>query len=255
MGHGGPFVTFSPTCKREHHWLFSSSLGGTERGIMLPKKQFWGKTQFKVQLDLYLVLSPVVSASLWSLVMLNTPCLGSSLGLWAWSIHGTPDCVVWDHSLLSQLATAEKLEHTDKTKWCLQRNVNVCIRHLQKQADGFPTAPAPVNTWSRQPLGISCIIPLLSQAGSRALSTCLFPQMRENGREGLVANLTHTPEFQTNPCGSDLSFHWGLGNWTTGALLRNHKYFTAVEQLVYVQLVGLGRASDQPQEPRGMAEN
>lgn len=53
-----------------------------------------------------------------------------------------PHCVVWDPPLPSQLSTAEKLKHTDKTKWCLQRNVNVCTRHLQKQADGFPSAPA-----------------------------------------------------------------------------------------------------------------
>lgn len=80
-----------------------------------------------------------------------------------------PAGVVWDHPLPSQLATAEKLKQTDKTKWCLQRNVNVCTRHLQKQADGFPTAPARANTGSRQPLGKSCIILVLSQAGSRAL--------------------------------------------------------------------------------------
>lgn len=47
MGHVESFVTFSPTRERERHWLFRSSSEGTERGMALPKKQFWGKTQFK----------------------------------------------------------------------------------------------------------------------------------------------------------------------------------------------------------------
>lgn len=96
-----------------------------------------------------------------------------------------PLCVVWDHPLPSQLATAEKLEHTDKTKWCLQRNVNVCTRHLQKQADGFPTAPARANTGSRQPLGISCIIPLFKGWQQGTVNMSAPSDERERGGKGL----------------------------------------------------------------------
>lgn len=177
------------------------------------------------------MLSPAVFAPLESLVMLNDPrppCLGSPLGLGALV---APHCVVWDHPLPSQLETAEELKHTDQTKWCLQRNVNVCTRHLQKQADGFPTAPAPANAGSRQPLGIPWIIPLLSQAGSRALwwRVCSLRWDR-TGRERFMPSLTHVPEFHTSPYSS-----------TVIPLIQNHKFSTAV--LVYFQVVVLGRDS------------
>lgn len=186
--------------------------------------------------------------------MLNTPDPPAWDPPWGCELGAfvAPLCVVWDHPLPSQLATAEKLEHTDKTKWCLQRNVNVCTRHLQKQADGFPTAPARANTGSRQPLGISCIIPLLSLLAAGHSKRVCSLRWERTGRERFVASLSHTPELLTSPYSSDLSFHWWLGNWTTGPLIQNHKYSTAVEQLVYGQVVVLGRAS---WEPRGMAEN
>lgn len=49
-----------------------------------------------------------------------------------------PHSMGWDRSLSTQLATTERFKYTDKYKWDLQTNVNVCT--MPKPVDSFPAA-------------------------------------------------------------------------------------------------------------------
>lgn len=112
-----------------------------------------------------------------------------------------PHSVGWDRSLSTQLATTERYKYTDKYKWDLQTNVNVCT--MQKPVDSFPAASQLVPKWGA---GISCAFSLLSQAGSEVLwwHVCSLTWAR-SGMEKFVTGLLHVLETRTSLCSSHSS--------------------------------------------------